>query len=193
MDQPVRRLSPNEERLIIAVDRAIYRVARRWIWLLNAVGLAFVALPILVPYLMAAGHAGPAAWIYRVFSLICHQRPDRSFFLSGYQMAYCQRNFAIYTGLFLLGLLFALVRHRVRPLGLRGAVLLSIPMALDGFTQLVGLRESTWELRLLTGGLFALGVAWLVYPRLEIGFAEIRRMLESRFARLVREGRARPL
>jgi uncharacterized membrane protein len=66
-------------------------------------------------------------------------------------------------------------------------------MAIDGFTQLFGWRQSTWELRVITGSIFAVAVAWLMFPRLEIGFREIQQTVEDRFERLVREGRAAPL
>lgn len=186
-------LSSRQERLIIGVDRAIYHIARHWLWLLNGVGILFAGLPLLAPFLVSTGHNTTALWIYRLFGLVCHQRPDRSFVVFGNQMAYCERDTAIYSGLLLLGLVFGLLRRRVRPLSLRYAMVLSAPMALDGFTQLFGLRESNWELRVVTGGLFAIAVAWLVYPRLEIGFIEIQETLRNRFHRLAQEGRARPL
>ncbi len=40
-------------------------------------------------------------------------------------------------------------------------------MAVDGFTQLVGWRESTVELRTLTGALFGAASVWLIYPRVD--------------------------
>jgi hypothetical protein len=43
-------------------------------------------------------------------------------------------------------------------------------MALDGVTQLLGWRESTWELRVSSGLLFGLASAWFVYPRIEDAF-----------------------
>jgi hypothetical protein len=43
-------------------------------------------------------------------------------------------------------------------------------MALDGFTQLFGWRESTWELRVSTGLLFGLASGWLVLPHLDSAF-----------------------
>lgn len=182
-----------EARLILAVDRFIYRVARRWLWVANSAGALMVIPALLAPLLMATGHQTLAGIIYRLFSLVCHQMPERSFFLFGYQVAYCQRDLAIYSGVLALGLLYGLVRHRVRPLHLRWAAVLALPMAIDGFTQLFGLRESTWELRVVTGALFALATVWVVFPRLEQGFAEIRGVLEERFDRLAREGRAQPL
>lgn len=193
MSQPSHTLSPGQERLIIAVDRVIYHLARHWVWLLNGIAALFVVPPLVAPYLAATGHTVAASWIYRFFSLTCHQKPEHSFFIAGHQVAFCQRDTAIYGGLLLFGLLYAVVRHRVRPASLWIGALLAAPMAVDGLTQLVGLRESTPTLRVLTGGLFALGVAWIVFPRLNEGFAEIEAVLRARFDRLAREGRARPL
>lgn len=98
----------------------------------------------------------------------------------GYQVAYCERDVAIYGSIFLGGLLFALIRSRLHPLPLWAFVLFALPMAVDGFTQLFGLRESTWELRLWTGSLFGLGSVWLAYPYLEWGFGDIRHSLAHR-------------
>ena len=185
--------SSREERLILGIDRGIYRLARHWMWLLNTVGAIFVVLPFLAPVLMAEGHATLADMIYRPFHLICHQLPYRSFHILGYKMAYCERDFAIYTGLLILGLLYAASHRKIRPATIWEVVILSLPIAIDGFTQLFGWRESTWELRVITGSIFAVAVAWLVYPRLDAGFHEIIETIETRFDRLAREGRVAPL
>ncbi len=162
------------------VDRVVAVWARHWLASLNVLTGLFAALPLLAPWLMASGHPRLAEVIYTAYRFVCHQMPERSFFLFGHQMAYCQRDLAIYTGIFVLGLVYAIVRRSLQPLSWRGAFLLSLPMALDGTTQLVGLRESTWQLRLITGMLFALATVWFVYPRLELGFAEIRAVLARR-------------
>lgn len=97
----------------------------------------------------------------------------------GYKVAICQRDIAIYGALLLNGLLFAAVRSRLRrkdgrlpklPLWLFG--LLLIPLLVDGVTQLVGLRESNWWLRLVTGGLFGSALVWLAYPYVQDAMAE---------------------
>ena len=193
MQSSSRARSSYEEQLILAVDRGIYRVALHWVWMLNIVGALFVGLPLLAPVLMAEGHQTLANLIYRPFHLICHQLPTRSFHIMGYKMAYCERDFAIYSGLLLLGIVFGLSNRRLRPARISEVVILSLPITIDGFTQLFGWRESTWELRVITGSIFAVAVAWLMFPRLEIGFGEIQQTVEERFDRLVLEGRAAPL
>jgi len=85
----------------------------------------------------------------------------------GYKVALCQRDVAIYGAFLLAGLLYARLRPRIPHLPLGLYLLLVFPMALDGLTQLIGLRESTWLLRTVTGALFALGSVWLAYPFLE--------------------------
>jgi len=187
------RLSPGQDRFVIAVDRAIYHVARRWLWLANGVATLLVALPILAPYLMASGRGRIAHWIYRAFHLICSQIPTHSFFLFGYQMGICERDTAIYGGTLMLGLGYGLLRGRIAPLQWRYAFLLAAPMAIDGFTQLFGWRQSDWQLRVVTGSLFALGVVWLAFPLLDVGFQGIEQTLRARFVRLSDEGRARAL
>jgi uncharacterized membrane protein len=171
---------------------------RHWLALLNTAAGIFAGLPLLAPLLLAVGWSGPAVLIYAVYRTTCHQWPGRSYFLFGprlvysmddlermglgmaheflgnaslgFKMAYCERNFAIYTTIFLAGLLYALLRRRVRPLPIATFGLLLLPILLDGLTQLVGLRESSWELRTLTGALAGLAAVGLVYPRLERAF-----------------------
>ena len=84
-------------------------------------------------------------------------------------MAFCERDLAIYVGLLLVGVLYARNRD-LKPAGFLLYGVLILPMALDGFTQLFGWRESTWELRVATGLLFGLASAWLVLPRLDASF-----------------------
>lgn len=82
----------------------------------------------------------------------------------GYKVAICERDVAMYGTMFLMGLFFALRRQRLPTLGWRQYILFVLPMALDGLTQLVGLRQSDWLLRTITGILFGVGTVWFVYP-----------------------------
>ena len=188
-----RPAEPATVRAIIAANRGIYRVARHWLAISNVLAAVFAVAPVLSPLLRTAGSDRAAGAIDVTFRYLCHQRDDRSFHLAGERMACCHRCTAIYGGLFLLGLVFALVRGQVAPLRLTVAALLLIPIVLDVVSQPILDREGTMVLRVLTGALFALAVNWTLLPRLDIGFDGIRRQVETRFDRLVAAGRARPL
>ncbi len=181
---PPANVSPRTRAFVLAVDRGVLAVARHWLLAVNIIGGLYAGLPLLGPWLLAKGWTIPANAIYFAYSLTCHQRPERSFFLFGHKMCYCQRCCAIYSAIFLFGLLYPLVSRVTKPLRWRWMFLLWVPMALDGFTQLFGLRESTWQLRVLTGVLFALSCVWVAFPHLERAFAEMRRDLEARFRRV---------
>lgn len=135
-----------------------------WLLILNVMLGAFVGVALLVPVLYAAGLPALAAPIFRAYHLACAQLPSHSYFLLGYQVALCARNLAIFGSLFVGSLAYRWVRTWLLPLDWRWWVLTLIPMAWDGGTQLVGWRESTWELRTLTGMVFGLGVCWFVLP-----------------------------
>ena len=98
----------------------------------------------------------------------------------GYKLALCQRDIALYGGLFIAGLCFGLVRKRLRPLNLWIFGLCLLPMAVDGVTQLLFFRESTWLLRIGTGGLVGIASVWLLYPHLETAFADIHSQVGAR-------------
>jgi len=169
---------------------------RHWLLAVNVGCALFVGGALLAPIAAVLGWQSAADALYAAYHLACHQWAFRSFFLFGQQpiyseqqlldlgvdpfgfagspslgwkMAFCERDLAIYLGLLVVGLLYAR-RRDLRPAGFLLYGLLILPMALDGFTQLFGWRESTWELRVSTGLLFGLASAWLVLPRLDANF-----------------------
>ena len=99
--------------------------------------------------------------------VLCVQTPSHSFYLYGHQVCLCERCCAIYSSMFLIGFVFVYTKKRLPGMRWWGLVLFSIPIALDGFTQMFGLRESNWELRLLTGALFGMAVSWFVLPLMQ--------------------------
>jgi len=160
---------------VLFLNRLILGLSRHWLALLNtAVGL-YAGLPYLSPWLIAHGHERTGELIFGLYRFACHQLPSHSYFVFGHQAAYCQRDTAIYTTVFLAGLAFSFVRVRLPPLPWKWYFVLITPMALDGFTQLFGWRTSNWQLRTVTGALFGFASVWLAYPYLQIGMADLER------------------
>ena len=86
-----------------------------------------------------------------LFRLMCHGKVERCVELFGAPMPICARCVGIYAGM-LLGILAFWAVPLLREKVMRGvAFAAAAPLALDGLTQLTGLRESTNELRIATG------------------------------------------
>ena len=101
---------------------------------------------------------------------LCHQLPERSFFAGGFQLPVCARDTGIYLG-FALGLLALRLIHRdERPTELPRWPVLALmaafiaAMGFDGATSYLGLRESTNDLRLVTGMLTGWALAGITLP-----------------------------
>ena len=83
-----KAVTGRQRSLVIGIDRLIYSLSRHWLAVFNVIVFIYVALPISAPILMKAGAEGPARVIYTVYSPMCHQMAQRSFFLFGEQSAY---------------------------------------------------------------------------------------------------------
>lgn len=152
-----------------AVDAVLDGLQRHWLAIVNGTLVAFIGLAVLAPIGYSLGLTGPSSAVFDAYRLVCAQTPSHSIYIGGYQMCLCSRCLAIYSSVLLGGLLLALVRGRraVQALDWRFWVLAMVPMALDGGTQLFGLRESDLALRLLTGGIFGFATAWFMLPQVE--------------------------
>ncbi len=107
----------------------------------------------------------------------------------GYKVALCERDVAIYGGILLFGLIFSLMRKKVKSVHWALWILIGIiPIGLDGFSQLISqppinlipFRESTPLLRLGTGFLFGFITAWFGYPYVTESMEENRKYLEGK-------------
>jgi uncharacterized membrane protein len=146
------------------IDRLVDWLAEHWLDLISIVLGVILAGALLTPILAYFDVEPLAQTIFRSYHAICDQIPSHSYFIFGHQIALCQRNLALYGSLWLSSVIFHFVRHRVPPLDWRVLVIMLLPMAIDGVTQLFGWRQSTWELRTITGALFGSGVAWFALP-----------------------------
>jgi uncharacterized membrane protein len=70
------------------VNRVVSAAARRWRVIFGIVFGSVVLAPFLAPVLMQLGLSEPASLVYFVYSFLCHQLPERSFFLFGPQAMY---------------------------------------------------------------------------------------------------------
>ena len=72
--------------------------------------IALVAAVLAVPYFQMHGFLPIAFALQRGFALVCHQRPERSFWIFGAPVAVCARCLGIYLGA-AIGLLFRTSRR----------------------------------------------------------------------------------
>ena len=127
--------------------------------------LVFAALS--VPFLSYFGLDGISKQIFFALHMVCAQVPSHSFYIFGHQLGMCARNFSIYASMFIGSLIFVLSKKRIPGIPWWIWVLMILPLAIDGTTQMFGLRESTWELRVLTGTLFGIGNVWFALPLIQ--------------------------
>jgi uncharacterized membrane protein len=215
-------------------DRAVLWLSRHYLAVFNLFVAIYVFLPFVAPVLMKAGATRPASWIYRTYSVVCHDLAFRSWFLFGeqavypreaanveglipygqatgldendlwsarefvgndaigYKVALCERDVAIYAGLLLFGVGFAIARRRIKPIHWIVWILLGfVPIGIDGLSQLISqpplslipFRESTPWLRSISGFLFGFMTAWFGYPYVEDTMHENRKILEDKYQR----------
>jgi len=165
--------------------------------------MALFTLPIFITPFLAAQQNPAAGTLYWLYSLTCHQFVSRSicYFpasgisdcsdvqahyrayeveknsLVGYPFPVCARDVGIYAAALLSGmLLFFLKKTDVNmvpnPLWF---IIALVPIGLDGGTQLMGLRESTNFLRLLTGAIAGFAFSFYVVPLLNRAFPNIKK------------------
>lgn len=163
-----------------AIDRAVSWIFRHWLLPLNALIGLYACLPWVSPLLKASGHPLLGEIVFRIYTPLCHQRPERSFFICGHQVAFCHRCTAFYGGIFLAGLAFSALRRWLQPASFRLGGLLLLPMLLDGGSHIINdaldlgwrgggddIGSLNFWLRMITGVLAALAVLLVVYPRLD--------------------------
>jgi uncharacterized membrane protein len=212
-------------------------------------GIAFgfyAGLPFFAPVFMHIGWKGVGNAIYFIYSFVCHQLPERSFFLfgpkltyslaeigatgqdtsnmlvlrhfignvaMGWKVAWSDRMVSMFTSLWAFGLLWWPLRKRLPKIPLWGFILFLLPMAVDGGTHFLsdfsgigqGFRDmnlwlatlsqnifrpefyagDAWGsfnsmMRLLTGVLFGLGVAWYAFPYLDDALSEADTPIQPR-------------
>lgn len=147
-----------------------------------ALTIAVLAAIIGAPLLQSSGHQAVAFKIYRTFSYLCHQIPERSFHLAGEQFAVCSRCTGLYAGFTMAILTYPLFRslHRLETPRLVWLFASALPLAIDFSLTYFGIWQNNHFSRFTTGALFGAVAAIFVLP----GVIE----LASHFTRLFRRG-----
>jgi uncharacterized membrane protein len=156
--------SPDQYIPQILVDRRPLVV-----WFVVAVAaLSFVALIIAAPMALANGHPLLGGTIYQAFSNLCHQIPERSFFVAGHKFAVCARCTGLYAG-FATAVVFypaiATLRSRETPRRI-WLFVAAAPLALDFTLGISGVWENTHLSRFSTGALLGAVAVFYVMPGL---------------------------
>ncbi len=132
------------------------------------VALVWVGLILLAPVSEAIGFSALGAGLYKGFSFICHQMPDRSFYLLEHKFGVCSRCFGVYFGLLAGFVAYPLIRpvDVIEPFPrfwLFGAM---IPIGIDWSLTIFGIWSNTFSSRFLTGLILGVACAVFIVPAL---------------------------
>jgi len=138
----------------------------RLVWLsCTVVVLAILSLILIAP-LAADSQPHLAKSIYGGFALLCHQLPERSYFIAGHKFAVCARCTGLYAGFAFTFLLYPLLRP-LRAIDWPPPVWLglsAVPIGIDFGLTFLGVWENTHTSRLLTGLLLGSVSVFYVMP-----------------------------
>lgn len=130
--------------------------------------LLWMGMIVGAPFALAHGYVSVAQVIYKGFSPLCHQIPERSFHLEGHAFAVCSRCTGIYAGFAAGVILYPLLRSLKRtdtPARL-WLFVACVPLAIDWSLGFFGIWENVHLSRVLTGGLLGFVAALYVVPGL---------------------------
>ncbi|MEP6570519.1 MAG: DUF2085 domain-containing protein [Acidobacteriota bacterium] len=138
-------------------------------WLIAAAGsLVLMSLILGAPLAVDAGHPFIALTIYKSFSYVCHQIPERSFFIFGHQFAVCARCTGIYAGFTVATVVYPLVRslRKIEAPPRKWLFIAAAPLAIDFALGYFGIWENTHSSRFATGALLGAVAVFYVMPGL---------------------------
>jgi uncharacterized membrane protein len=138
-------------------------------WFIAATGsLAVMSLIIGAPLALKTGHPFWGLTIYRAFSYVCHQIPERSFFIAEHQFAVCARCTGLYAGFTLATIAYPLVRslRQTSAPPRKWLFLAAAPLAIDFALGYFGIWDNTHSSRFITGALLGSVSVFYVMPGL---------------------------
>ena len=149
--------------------RSQFRAQAWFVWVITLFGvLVWIGFIIAPPFFITNGFEQLASQIYTFFSYICHQKPERSFFVLGYQFSVCSRCFGVYFGLLAGIATYPLWRKvdDVQPLPRIWLFLSLVPIGIDWLLGVLDIWENTYASRFITGLILGFACAVFVIPAL---------------------------
>lgn len=138
-------------------------------WSVVAAGsLAVLATIVGAPLAIQSGHPFWGRAIYRAFSYVCHQIPERSFFIAEHQFAVCARCTGLYAGFAVAALFYPLARslRQIEAPRRKWLFLAAAPLAIDFAFGFFGIWDNTHSSRFATGALLGAVSVFYVMPGL---------------------------
>lgn len=138
-------------------------------WSLVAAGsLGTIALIVGAPLALKFGFPITGLTLYRAFSYLCHQIPERSFFIAERSFAVCSRCFGLYAGFAIAVILYPLVKslRSVEAPERKWLFVAAVPMAIDFSLEFFGFGHNTHFSRVATGALLGAVSVFYVMPGL---------------------------
>ena len=89
----------SQRRIVILADRFVFWLSKHWLAVFNTLALLYIGLPTLAPVLTYLGAKGSAAIIHTIYTPLCNQLPQRSWFLFGPQLTYTLQELLEHLGL----------------------------------------------------------------------------------------------
>jgi uncharacterized membrane protein len=164
-------------------DRADRRAIAVWATT-STIALAIIGLIVAAPLAQAHGHPVFASAIYKSFSFVCHQIPERSFHLAEHKFAVCSRCTGLYAGFAIAALIYPLVRSLIRtdtPSRL-WLILATLPLLVDFSLGYFSIWENTHLSRFVTGALLGSVAVFYIMPGLiELSQTASRRSKSANF------------
>ena len=139
------------------------------IWAITALfGLAIICLIIGAPLAQVSGHPTFAATVYKAFSFVCHQIPERSFHLAGNKFAVCSRCTGLYSGFALAALTYPLVRslRQTETPSIVWLFLAAVPLVVDFSLGYFSIWQNNHASRFTTGALLGAVAVFYILPGL---------------------------
>jgi len=157
-------------------------------WAIVATGALLVTVLIAgAPLARANGFTALSFTIYQAFSYVCHQLPERSFFIAGHQFAVCARCTGVYFGFAAAVIGYPLITslRRTQVPSRKWLFVAAAPLVIDFGLGLTGIWENTHGSRFATGALLGGVAVFFVMPAL----AELSlRFKTSRTSRVTSQG-----